>query len=205
MIDAYTSAVAGHFVATLGNKEFSFSLQNKGTGQWELLSAEEGDTGKAEAKKPIDIAKVRDGTWSVIVEGKNYLVDLDASGRKLRGRVGDVDASFEVVTKTQKELAQKTVGRSQNEESGEEIEAPIAGRVVKLSVAPGANVSPGDVILVLEAMKMENEIRCEKSGVLASFAVAEGDSVEGGDLLASISGKNEDSEAVSKKNKEQKK
>ena len=68
---------------------------------------------------------------------------------------------------------------------GEKVNAPMPGTVLRLAVAEGATVKKGDKILVLEAMKMENDINAVCDGVV-SFAVRGGDSVETGALLATI-------------------
>lgn len=70
--------------------------------------------------------------------------------------------------------------------SGEKVTAPMPGTVLKIKVANGATVKKGDAIVVLEAMKMENEIAAIKDGVV-SMAVAEGAKVNSGDVLAYIS------------------
>ena len=68
---------------------------------------------------------------------------------------------------------------------GAEVTAPMPGTVLKLAVAEGATVKKGDKIVVLEAMKMENDINAVADGVV-SFAVKSGDSVETGAVLAYI-------------------
>lgn len=68
---------------------------------------------------------------------------------------------------------------------GEAVKAPMPGTVLKLVVADGATVKKGDKILVLEAMKMENDINAVCDGTV-SFAVKSGESVETGATLAYI-------------------
>jgi biotin carboxyl carrier protein len=67
-----------------------------------------------------------------------------------------------------------------------ELRAIIPGRVVAVSVTPGDPVSAGQQILVVEAMKMQNEVRAPIAGVVERLAVAEGQTIELGDLLAVI-------------------
>lgn len=66
------------------------------------------------------------------------------------------------------------------------IEAPMPGKILSCNVTEGANVSEGDVILVLEAMKMENSIESPVSGVVQKVNVKAGDSVDDGTLLMVI-------------------
>ncbi|REK07215.1 MAG: biotin/lipoyl-binding protein [Acidobacteria bacterium] len=62
----------------------------------------------------------------------------------------------------------------------------MPGKVVKVLVEAGARVEAGQGVLVLEAMKMENEIQAESSGVLAEIFVSEGQAVQGGDPLFEV-------------------
>ncbi|MCC5912108.1 MAG: biotin/lipoyl-binding protein [Clostridiaceae bacterium] len=66
------------------------------------------------------------------------------------------------------------------------IEAPLPGNVWKVLVKEGQAVKEGDVLIILEAMKMENEIYAPADGVVASLHVAEGAAVNGGDALVSL-------------------
>lgn len=68
---------------------------------------------------------------------------------------------------------------------GEAIKAPLPGTVLDIKVAPGQNVTKGDVLFVLEAMKMENEILAAHDGVIASVNVQKSSSVNSGDVLGS--------------------
>jgi acetyl-CoA/propionyl-CoA carboxylase, biotin carboxylase, biotin carboxyl carrier protein len=70
--------------------------------------------------------------------------------------------------------------------SGDDLVAPLQGNVFKIPVEEGQEVSTGDVVLVIEAMKMENEITAHKDGKIAKLAVKEGAAVNSGDLLATI-------------------
>ena len=63
------------------------------------------------------------------------------------------------------------------------IVAPMPGSIVKVNVSNGASFKKGDVLVVLEAMKMENEISAPEDGVVASVAVSVGGSVETGGVL----------------------
>jgi len=69
---------------------------------------------------------------------------------------------------------------------GTTVEAPMPGNVWKIIVKEGQQVKEGETLIILEAMKMENEIPAPCDGVVASLHVAEGADVNGGDLLVSL-------------------
>jgi acetyl-CoA/propionyl-CoA carboxylase biotin carboxyl carrier protein len=70
--------------------------------------------------------------------------------------------------------------------SSEKLLAPLQGSVFKVVVAEGAEVAEGDLICVIEAMKMENEITAHRTGKVTSLSITEGAAVNSGDLLATI-------------------
>ena len=70
--------------------------------------------------------------------------------------------------------------------AGEPVKSPMPGNILKINVTQGQKVNEGDVIMVLEAMKMENEIVATRSGTIAQIAVSKGAVVETGAVLAVI-------------------
>lgn len=69
---------------------------------------------------------------------------------------------------------------------GERVTAPMPGTILSVNVAPGDAVKRGQVLMILEAMKMENEIMCPRDGKVASVSAAKGATVESGTLLCVI-------------------
>ena len=67
-----------------------------------------------------------------------------------------------------------------------EVKAPMPGNILDVKVAAGASVKAGDVLVILEAMKMENEIVAPQDGTVASINVHKGDTVNSGDTLVSM-------------------
>ena len=63
------------------------------------------------------------------------------------------------------------------------MSAPMPGKILRVSVSVGATVNAGDVLLILEAMKMENEISAPSAGTVKEIRAREGDSVNSGDAL----------------------
>ena len=70
--------------------------------------------------------------------------------------------------------------------SAEALPAPLAGNIFKINVQPGQQVSEGDVLVILEAMKMETEVRAARSGTVQDLHVKEGDSVAVGSPILSL-------------------
>ncbi|MCL4119160.1 UNVERIFIED_CONTAM: hypothetical protein GTU68_059970, partial [Idotea baltica] len=68
----------------------------------------------------------------------------------------------------------------------ESVDAPLAGTIFKVLVQPGAEVEEGDVLLILEAMKMETEIRASRNGTVQDILTKEGDAVAVGTPLLSL-------------------
>lgn len=66
------------------------------------------------------------------------------------------------------------------------VDSPMPGKILSVKASVGAAVKKGDVILVLEAMKMENEVVAPEDGTVASINVSAGDAVEAGDTLATL-------------------
>ena len=70
--------------------------------------------------------------------------------------------------------------------AGEPLKAPMPGTIVSVNVSAGQKVNEGDVVVVLEAMKMENEIMAPKAGTITSVSVSKGESVASGAVLVTI-------------------
>jgi len=111
--------------------------------------------------------------YSVSVDGKVYDVVVAPSGEL---------ASIE------KQGAQKDEAHTQHTtvNASETLNAPLAGNIFKVLVSPGSVVQDGDVVIIMEAMKMETEIRAASSGTIASINIKEGDAVTTGDVLLTL-------------------
>jgi biotin carboxyl carrier protein len=136
------------------------------------------------AERAVDARALRPGTWSLVIGGRSYVVDLDRRRTGVAASVGDSEAMLRVEDALHKRLAAAAGTRAVAR--GESIRAPIAGKVVKVLVAPGDQVAAGSAVIVLEAMKMENELAAERGGTVAAVHKAAGQAVDTGDLLVEI-------------------
>ncbi|MEX2334062.1 MAG: sodium-extruding oxaloacetate decarboxylase subunit alpha [Pseudohongiella sp.] len=115
----------------------------------------------------------KDGVYTVEVDGKSYVVKVSAGG--------DVTEM-----KAAAKAEQPDSPPAQSSGEGHDIKAPLSGSVYRIVATEGAEVADGDVLLVLEAMKMETEIRTNRAGVVRTVHVDEGESVSAGDALVTL-------------------
>ncbi len=113
--------------------------------------------------------------FNVNVNGKSYVVEVEEAGE---GTPASVSAPVSAPAPAAAPAPKAPAG-------GSIVKAPMPGLVLKLAVANGSKVKHGDKIVVLEAMKMENDIVASADGIV-TFLVKEGDNVAGGADLASI-------------------
>ncbi len=136
--------------------------------------------GNADAFEPAPQAKTPDavqtkdkapaptsdsGVYTVTVNGQSYVVEVNEGG--------DISAVQPVVS----QVVAAPVS------AGEVVAAPLAGNIFKVHVKAGQVVQEGDVLIILEAMKMETEIRAPRAGTISDIEVSEGDAVVVGDPL----------------------
>ena len=127
----------------------------------------------------VDASLSRAGVLSLIVDGRQYACVLDGDAVVVQGR------RFPFAVHDPRELARR--GRAAGDEQGPRaVRAPMPGRVVRVLVAEGDEVAAQQGVVVIEAMKMQNELKSPKAGRVSRVAVAVGDAVGAGDLLALV-------------------
>jgi len=114
------------------------------------------------------------GVYTVKVNGQAYVVEVTEGG--------DVTALTTVEAAADKVPAAPAASSS----TGVAIEAPLAGNIFKILVKPGEDVEANQVVIIMEAMKMETEIRAVEAGTVGEIAVREGDAVQVGDTLLTL-------------------
>jgi oxaloacetate decarboxylase alpha subunit len=112
--------------------------------------------------------------YTIGVNGQSYVVEVEEGGD-----ISAVGLAQVAMTATPASAAAPVTG-------GEPVTAPLAGNIWKVHAVPGQAVQEGDVLFILEAMKMETEIRASKAGQVGSVTAKEGDSVSVGDTLLTL-------------------
>ena len=115
-------------------------------------------------------------------------IDVEVNGQRYSVRmwVPETASNATPATGAAKRPKRATAGKSGASGGSGDVVVPMQGTIVKVMVAEGDTVEAGDPIVVLEAMKMENNVCAEKSGTVVEVRVAEGDAVGGGDVIAVI-------------------
>lgn len=138
--------------------------------------------------KPVEVDAWidKDGRVHLLVEHRSYDFEVahGEEGWLLFGPRGRVPVRVE--NEPERQLRQ-SLGPSATRARGQVVRAPMPGKIVAVGVKPGDRVRPGDVLLVQEAMKMENEIRCGVEGQVIHVHVQPGAAVESGAKLLEIS------------------
>jgi biotin carboxyl carrier protein len=127
----------------------------------------------------------RASTWSLLPDGggRSALVDVDGVAPDLTVSVDNVTVPLKLQT-----ARAKVAGRAltQPKTGPSSVQSPMPGKVVKVMVAVGEEVKAGQGVIIVEAMKMENELKAPRDGKVKALAVKEGQAVEAGQTLATL-------------------
>lgn len=126
--------------------------------------------------------------YIVAINGKNYEVEVEKGQASIVKTTASVPAAATPITAAAPAQPVQTVAPApaafSSAATGEAVKAPMPGTILAVNVNQGAAVKKGDTLLILEAMKMENEITAPRDGVIAQITAAKGMSVATGDVLA---------------------
>jgi biotin carboxyl carrier protein len=126
-----------------------------------------------------DVVFLQPGVMSLLVEGRQYRCILDGDAVVIAGQ------RFNFEVDDPRSLAGRR-GAGAGTDGPRAIKAPMPGRVVRVLVAVGEEVAEGQGIVVIEAMKMQNELKSPKAGRVMRIAVAVDETVCSGDVLAVV-------------------
>jgi oxaloacetate decarboxylase alpha subunit len=122
------------------------------------------------APKPAAVVEPIIETYNVNVDGRNFNVTVGPAGAPLKIQPA----------------ADKSHAATPMAGSGAEVYAPMAGNILKILVEVGSEVAEGEVVVIMEAMKMETEVRSKFAGTVSAVHIKEGGAVAGGNALISL-------------------
>ncbi|MFC0992024.1 sodium-extruding oxaloacetate decarboxylase subunit alpha [Pasteurella multocida] len=137
------------------------------------------ETAKPAEKPAVPVAKTPvsgPAVYTVELEGKSFVVKVSEGGE-----IGDITPTTQPAAPTPPQSAPAATA------GGAPVTAPMSGNIWKVVAKEGQKVAEGDVLLILEAMKMETEIRASQAGTVQSIHVKAGDTVAVGDTLMTLS------------------
>jgi biotin carboxyl carrier protein len=161
---------------TIDGTVFRLDLDlNRATGQWH---------GRVDGREvAIDAVSTQSDVLSLLIEGKAYQIRREHLASDLRIWVENQSYSAEV---TDPRSLRHRKSRAESGKGPRQLVAPMPGKVVRFLVGENSAVESGQGVVVVEAMKMQNEIKSPKKGIVLKLAVAEGAAVNAGDVLAIV-------------------
>jgi biotin carboxyl carrier protein len=159
---------------TIDGKNYRLALERAGAGWRCRLDGRE---------VPVDAVLARRDVLSLLIEGKAYEIKRERTATDLHLWVGGVRYAAE--------LRDPRSLRSRKGEAGDDtgprkLIAPMPGKVIRILLQERAKVEAGQGIVVMEAMKMQNEIKSPRKGTIQKLLAAEGANVNAGDVLAIV-------------------
>jgi biotin carboxyl carrier protein len=160
------------FDVTVNGHDYRVQVEQQEDGTWSCQV--NGD------QIALDSSQMSAGVLSILVGGESYEVVADSPQQiAIRGNRYSVEVRDPRSWRSRRALAGTETGPKK-------VVAPMPGKVVRVIAQPGAEIELNGGVIVIEAMKMQNELRSPKKGRVAKVLVAEGAAVNAGDVLAII-------------------
>ena len=160
------------YVATIGDESHEVDVSG-GEGRYRVVM---GDI-----TWEIDARLTAAGIYSLLIGGVSYVADvLDRDGVCVVEVSGE---RYEITVEEQTRHIIRTRGGAGAGAGSRTLTAPLPGKISRVAVRPGDSVQAGDTLLVIEAMKMENEFKAAMAGTVAEVRVQPGQAVNAGDVL----------------------
>ncbi len=155
---------------------------NENTYQVDLIN---GITQVDEEQVLLDIEKVGENSYHILSDHQSYflqVLSLDPDKKLINVKINGSTISLSLQDRYDLLLAKLGMDKTTSTEANE-LSAPMPGLILEIRVKEGDEVSKGDPVVVLEAMKMENVIKSPGSGTVMAIAVKTGDNVEKNQVL----------------------
>jgi biotin carboxyl carrier protein len=134
------------------------------------------------SEREANVEAPEPGVYSVLMDGRSYEARVEETPN---GLVVVIDGfRFEIEARDPRRFSRRS--RGHRGEGPEKIAAPMPGKVVRVLVAAGDEVQAGQGIVVVEAMKMQNEMKAPRAGRVAAISAREGETVTAGQTLVTI-------------------
>ncbi len=165
------------YIATLDNVEYKVEVKELGDDKYEVIIDDKSYI--------VDAQLTETSVYSLIVNGKSFEVDLDyKDGVYHVHNEGDL-FKIEVMDELKKRMLEKRGGGG-GLEGAYTVKSEMPGKVIEVKVKVDDEVKEGDVLLILESMKMQNEIKSPKDGKVTEVFVEDGETIEADAKLVTI-------------------
>lgn len=158
-----------------------------GEQQYEIEINEDGEVLLDGQRLPADFMPVAEqAVYSLLLDNDSFEADITGSETGvdvlLRGRL------YHVAVEDERQRLLRRIGGAEITQSGEfQMKAPMPGLIVSIPVAEGQEVSKGEILIVLESMKMQNELKAPRDGTVARVQVQDGDNVAQNTVILTLS------------------
>ena len=132
----------------------------------------------------VDARLTAQGIYSLVIDGVSYVADVEDEAGACVVDVGGERYTIQVEEHTRHII--RTRGAAGGGAGGQIVKAPLPGKITHVAVQAGESVAAGQALMVIEAMKMENELKASAAGTVKEIRVTVGQAVNGGDVLAVI-------------------
>ena len=150
----------------------------------ELIHGESGWLCKLNGREfPLDIISTGEGIFSILINGKSYEIKQENTTAETNIVVGH--QRFNAVVRDPRSLRSRRRADT-GAEGVKKITAPMPGKVVRILAPAGTEIEAGQGVLVIEAMKMQNELKSPRKGMVTKLNVTAGAAVEAGQVLAEV-------------------
>ena len=166
------------YVATIGDRQYELSVELLDDGGFQITI-----DGR---RRVLDARRAPDGGWSLIDRQSHAVRWVEFEGAAASPTVTLGGAMFAIRLTDARRSHATRLAPTRPLDGPQPIRAPMPGKVVKILVRPAEVVTAGQGLVIVEAMKMENELRAGRAGVVAEILVSEGVAVEAGQVMLTL-------------------